>query len=439
MKTKKLFLIPLFFCLFISLFGNLFTVSAINRKDIISLSIMIDKAVGFDDLAVKLKDLNFHNFTFVIWYNEAWNYILYNVTRRDILKEYGVLIPRLEYMQTFNPSERKGYVDAEFEAFHTYIGYYPKGFMDYIPDTYTVQYAHEKYNISFVQGYCFDQSNIDQMSMRGGWQLPYYSDFNNLMKPSDNKGVVVFPHNIWDWSESFYDTFHANTHILSLIDYAFPFQESQAKTYWLKLIDNSITSMSPFGYVGVQWEWGWLTNLGYQNKVFEWFTTLLENPLYDFLTYENTTNWFNTTFETNPAYRVVFTSPFHDTKYEDKIEWYYDNLKRVARYNGKVVSYVDYTISFNDKYRTSKQVIDWYGGQGDWNCIDISLYDNIKIDALGGGELRFAGIGKGQTYAGDLANFGMVIPPLLYWYQDPKVFGLIILGLCLGVWMIWKS
>jgi len=407
MQVKNLCLIPLFFCLFLSLFGNLFTISGVTRKDFVSLSIAIDTDSGFDDLNTHLTALDFHNFTFIIWYNSAWAYILVNSTRVNILKSFGVLIPMASYMQMYEPIDRKNWVDSAFADFNTYVGYYPKGFMSFVPDTYTVRYAYDAYNCTYVQGYCFDQYTVDFMTMRGGWQLPYYSSFSHVLKPSDSKGLVIFPHITWDWIDSLTLSHYYNTHIQNLM-LAFGSNVALAKTYWLNLIDRSLTGCSPFGFASVQWEWAWMSSFGYQDYVFAWFTTLLQNPLYTFWTYQDVAEWFLTNYDSNPVYHVSFASPHSGSS----VEWYWSTQKRVCRVGGVVMSYVDYTVPCNDKYRTGIQGISW--GEG-WennpdNCVDITLYNCIKIDALGGGDLRFEGVGDGQVYSGDLANFGGASP-----------------------------
>jgi len=111
---------------------------------------MINDDSSFDDLAVRLANLDFHNFTFMIWHNDALWYILGNSTRVNLLKTYGVLIPRLEYMQTLNPIDRKTWIDAVFADWLTHVGYYPKGIMDFVPDTYSVQYACAKTRTIFL-------------------------------------------------------------------------------------------------------------------------------------------------------------------------------------------------------------------------------------------------------------------------------------------------
>lgn len=442
MQFRDFSLVPLFFCLLLSLFGNFFTVSAVDRKDFVSLSLILDDDVGFESLNQSLSSLGFHNFTFVVpWISGIPEYWLGNATRGNVLRSYGNVIPRLPYLQTYSVSERFAFIDDVVAWFRYWmgVGEIAVNFMDFVPDTVSVRHLHEFYGCTYVQGYCFDQYVIDFVSMRGGWQLPYYSSYNNVMLPSDGKGVVVFPHVTWDWSESFYKDFSLTTHIVGLLDSVSVFRNdvAGAKDYWLKLIDRSLVSCSPFGFVSVQWEWCWLLSLGYQDYAFEWLEAVLENPLYTFWSYEAVAGWFNDFYEANPVYRVVFTSPFGVEKYNSAIEWYYDNLKRVCRYDGKVVSYVDYRISHYDEYRIDAQIIAWGGDWADWNCVDISLYDCIKIDALGGGVLRFEGVGKGEVYSGALADFGALASPSI-WYRNPLVFGIVVMGICLGILIMKK-
>lgn len=233
-----------------------------------------------------------------------------------------------------------------------------------------------------------------------------------MLKPSDSKSIVVFPHVTWDWIDSFTIAHNLDTHIGDLMSW-FGGNESLAKDYWLKLIDNSLTACLPFGFVSVQVEWGWMVSLGYGSQVFAWFATLLENPLYTFSNFQAVADWFVASYESNPVYRVSFTSPLSGTA----VEWYWSVEKRVCRYDGKVMSYVDYGVSCPDGYRTAKSE----GG------VDLTLYGCIKIDALGGGVSRFAGVGEGEMYDGDLADFGGASSSPVFWYQSPYTFVAIVI------------
>jgi len=433
MKLSFLLSIPLFFCLALPMLNVGYAEP--ERKDLVTISIIIDNSGYFDELASHLNTLNFHNITFVILYNSAWNYTLHNATRVDLLKSYGTLIPRIDYIQKYDIASRKAWVDSICNDFLTYVGYYPKGIFDYVPDTWTAEYIKKTYNMTYYAGYCFDQYLIDYMTMRGGMQLPYYASPNHILQPSNAKGIVVFPHVTWDWIDSFTTDFAYNTHLLSLMT-IFKGNETQAKNHWLKLIDASLMATSPFGYVTFQTEWVWMHTYGYQDLLFEWLDTLLKNKVYTFWLYQDIAEWFNANYKTNPNYYVNFKSPHSN----ERVEWYYSNEKRIARYKGKIVSFIDYRIQSTDKYRTETQTINW--GEG-WfknpdNCIDITLYDNIKIDALGGGYLRFNSAEEGFTYVGEIADYeyGYIKPTV--WYQDPITFGIITLGLALGVFILWK-
>ena len=139
--------------------------SEVSRREIVALSMMIESDTRFDSLSVWLDDLNYSKFTFVLWEGAEDN-ILNNSTRVAKLEEYGEIIPRRCYIQEYTPSTRKAKIDAMITKYNDSLGYVPKGMMDYMPDTYTVQYLLER-NFSYVQGYCFDQWVIDYMSDRG--------------------------------------------------------------------------------------------------------------------------------------------------------------------------------------------------------------------------------------------------------------------------------
>lgn len=77
-----------------------------SQTNIVSLSIIIDNASYFDQLAAWLATLNFRNFTFVVVEGLTDAYILGNATRVSILEQYGKIIPRLPYMQGWTLSNR---------------------------------------------------------------------------------------------------------------------------------------------------------------------------------------------------------------------------------------------------------------------------------------------------------------------------------------------
>jgi hypothetical protein len=170
MRVSFLLSLFLFFCLGLSLFA--YPVSVDANNNFVSLSLIMDTPSVWNEtyytkLCSFLSNIGYKNWTFCVW-DTAFNIWIDNTTRLNKLKEYGVLIPRLAYMQLKNPSDRLTYVDGVFDNWSSKVGYYPSGVFDYIPDTYTANYIYDKYNCTFYQGYCFDQYRVDYMSMRGG-------------------------------------------------------------------------------------------------------------------------------------------------------------------------------------------------------------------------------------------------------------------------------
>src|SRR4030066_1340130 len=111
-----------------------------GQTNIVSLSIIIDEASNFDQLATWLRALNFRNFTFVVVEGTTNEYILKNATRIDVLEHYGRIIPRLSHMQSYEPTNRIWNVNFTLNELANALGYTPKGAMDFMPDTYTARY-----------------------------------------------------------------------------------------------------------------------------------------------------------------------------------------------------------------------------------------------------------------------------------------------------------
>jgi hypothetical protein len=373
---------------------------SINQTNIISLSIIIDNASYFDQLAAWLAALNLRNFTFVVVEGTTDTYILGNATRVSILEQYGKIIPRLPYIQALTLSDRILYANSTLNEFAKALGYTPKGVMDFIPDTYTAQYLLTR-GAEYYQGYCFDQYNIDYMTMRGGFQMPYYASAYNILCPSTSLGgMVVLPHSTWDWVASFTVSHNIQLHPMNLIDDIYNGNVAAAKTYFLSMIDNTFAGSSPFGYVTVQFEWTWCLVKGDTAAASDWIQTLLSTrPSYKYWDFEDAVIWFKTNYNQTPVYRIQFTSPYDG----EKIEWYYDLSSRVARIDNNVVSYIDCTDQHPDKYLNSSATIIWKSPPNSTNGIDNSLA--FKIDALGGGWGRAPVATPSVPYTGDLASF----------------------------------
>jgi hypothetical protein len=376
------------------------TVAQPNQTNIVALSIIIDEASYFDQLAAWLRALNFKNFTFVVVEGATNDYILKNVTRLSVLEQYGKIIPRLSYSQGYEPDNRILNANFTLNEFTEALGYTPKGVMDFIPDTYTSQYLLTR-GVEYYQGYCFDQYNIDLMTMRGGFQMPYYANASNVLCPSRSTGgMVILPHSTWDWVASFTVSHNIQLHPVTLMNLKFDGGKSAVKSYFLEMIDETFAGSSPFGYVTVQFEWSWCCRDADTSQVLDWIRTLLSTrPSYNYWTFEEAANWFKANYDQTPTYRIEFTSPYDG----EQIEWYYSLSSRVARMGNDVVSYVDYTDQQPDKYLNSYTPLSWKPSSNLPTVIDNSL--QFKVDALGGGYLRAPVATSTFPYGGDLQFF----------------------------------
>jgi prefoldin subunit 5 len=368
-----------------------------NHSNFISISVIIDKNQDFDALTSWLSSLNYNRFTFVID-NVAESYILNNATRVNILKQYGKLIPRLDYYQLWSTDNRRILIDSELSNYSTKVGYIPKGVMDYCPDTYTANYLLTK-GVQYYQGYCFDQYAIDYITESGGFQMPYYASSTHILVPSTTSaGIVVLPHSTWDWVASFTVDHNLQAHVDNLMT-IFHNNRTLAKNYFLSFIDNTFSGSEPFGFVNFQFEWSWTLKWNNTDVAKDWITTLMTEYSQYLVTYEEFVDWFKLNYPTTPEYRINFTSPYD----QERIEWYCSNESRVARIGSYVVSYVDYTIQLSDKYLNQTATIYWGNASDPKNCVDDSLA--FYVDALGGGRLRHPPSTLPTPYTGDLRDF----------------------------------
>jgi flagellin-like hook-associated protein FlgL len=407
---KKIFNVLCTFILFVSLLLVKLAPAKVNaseRTDVksysdhsnfISISVIIDKNQDFDDLYSWLTSVNYTKFTFVIYSFPNESYILDNLTRVNILKQYGEIIPRLPYYQQYNTSERERLIDDELKKYNDKVGYLPKGIMDFVPDTYSANYAFSK-SVEYYQGYCFDQYAIDYITERGGFQMPYYASPTHILVPSTtSEGIVVLPHSTWDWVASFTVDHNLQAHVDNLMT-IFHNNRTLAKNYFLSFIDNTFSGSQPFGFVNFQFEWSWTLNWSNTDVAKDWITTLMTEYPQSLVTYGEFVDWFKSNYPTTPEYRINFTSPYD----QERIEWYYSNESRVARIGSDVVSYVDYTKQLPDNYLNQNQAINWGNASDPKNCVDDSL--TFNVDALGGGRLRHPPSTLPISYTGDLRDF----------------------------------
>jgi hypothetical protein len=388
----------------ISLFPPLRNIPSGDGERFVSLSIILDMGSDnwvedyYNRLESFLRACSFQNWTFCTFQRcqDAW---LTNSTRLTLLKNYGVLIPRIDYAQTLSLANRSELVDAIFANWSSFVGYYPKGVFDYVPDTYVANYVRSKYNCSFYQGYCFDQYRIDCMSMRGGWQLPYYADSDNIMVPGQGRGIVILSHASWDWIDSFLLHHNLQLHPMNLMQH---FKNNAiAERYFLDLIARTSLGCTPFSLSIVQFEWRWCCNVGSDNATLAWIRHLLSYD-YIFWSFENIVEWFSNHFVDTPEYHVRFASPNSETY----VEWVYTHDYRISRVANTVNSLIRYCNQKVDKYLHSSISIDWSRSscpnEAD-NQIDISL--DFAIDALGGGTLRAPVKTESLKWSGDLRDF----------------------------------
>jgi len=401
MTNKPVLLVALLssICLSIVLFVPFLRSVDLGRTGIVTFSIILEKPEYFDELSTWLDDLNYSHFTFAIR-DVAMDYILGNSTRVSKLKQYGKIIPEMSYIQTNSTERRASWMDQCIKRYNESLGYVPQGIMSFQPDTYTCNYLLSE-GFIYVQGYCFDQYAIDFMTMRGGFQMPYYANTLNVLVPNNEteRGIIILPHSTWDWVESFRVSHEIQLHPQNLISLVFHGYKSVAEEYFLRLIDNSISGSWPFGLAVCQFEWAWCYSGGYSNETKDWIEKVTTTRPYQFWDFEAIANWFKANYSHTPTYEINFTSPYS----KEKIEWYYDMKSRIARIGQKIVSYVDYRSQAPDKYLVQAGFIDYLAPRTESNCIDNSL--RFEIDALGGGNNRAPIKTKTYDYAGELQYF----------------------------------
>jgi len=382
--------------------------STTGNAKVVSISIIIESPEYFDQLYSWLQNVGYTHFTFVIDCYYAYDYILHNATRVNILKSYGELIPRLPYMQQNTTAQREAWINSVTSDWKTYVGYVPKGIMDFVPDTFSANYA-ASLGYTYIQGYCQDQWAVDAISEIGGWQEPYYASSSNILVPdnsSQSTGLVVLPHATADWIDSYTVWQGLQLHPMNVMQ-QYDNNTAKAEAYFYALTNDTLLDCAPVSLANIQFEWNYCVNYNDTTIVANWLTGLIDHTAisaqYQLMDYTDFVTWFRSAYPANPTYRVDFTSPYNSS---DSIEWYWSTQYRVARVNGNVVSFVDYTIQAPDKYLTQVGYVNWAGPmQSDPdNCIDDSLF--VTIAALGGGVMRYPAIKSQEfAYSGDLADF----------------------------------
>ncbi len=365
----------------------------------VSISIEVLPSV-YDDFITWIQPhtQNFSNFTIIIMQdNNSYDWYLNNQTRINQLAKIGEVIPGIGYLQTKSPQDRISFLNQTLLSWRDHVGYMPSGFFMFQPDTLTINFLKSQ-GVTYFLGYCFDQYQIDWMSMRGGWQLPYYASQNNALMPESQteSGVVVLPWLTWDWIDSFTVSHNYNTHPVDTAYISVP----NSTAYILNLIKANLGASSPVAYSAFSFEYNWIKSLNFTDKVSAILDNIINDDSYAKLSCGNFTQWFKKTYATTPNYRVNFTSSHSN----QSVEWFFDVNSRIARLSGKVVSYVNYQNQAADKYLTKAAAdVDFNQARTGNHPIDTSL--TFTIDALGGGEFRAPSKRNGITYSGDLADF----------------------------------
>jgi hypothetical protein len=361
----------------------------------VSISIIVYNA-SFDIFAEWIGQYSsFHNYTFIVNpEKDEYTWLTENKTRVDFLTSLGEVIPATLYaIQKYTLQNRTDFFNRTINEWKDKLGYAPVGFFMYQPDTYSLNFLKAN-GINYSMGYCFDQYVIDHMTMRGGWQLPYYANSQNALIPENKTegGIMVLPWLTWDWVDSF-----TLSHLYESETICSP--AANPSEYVTSLIERNLDSCFPISYSAFSFDFNWYCNQRALTDAGIVLGNLLRNDLYQKYSCGNFTNWFKTHYSATPAYTVNFASP---NSGED-IEWFYNKQCRVARHNMVVVSYVDYTNQQVDKYLTTNANVDWSLPSSLTNCVNTSL--SFTVDALGGGQYRAPAISTGVSYSGSLSDF----------------------------------
>jgi len=320
-------------------------------------------------------------------WDQSWFFT--NSTWFKSLSAYGDVIPSIPFaLQVQAPKDRIAAVSHVLQVWRTQTGRYPPGVFAYQPDTVISNFLRNK-GIGYILGYCFDQYQIDWMTERGGWQLPYYASRTNVLAPGNRSagGTVILPYVTWDWLASF-----TVNHDLDGEPSGIPVDNATA--YLIGLISASFASSSPFLYFGFSFFFG-SADLPTIGQVLHWVIRqhYLTMPASQFVV------WFRDHYRKTPTYSVNFVSPYDG----QSVEWYYSQSYRIARTNGSVVSFVDYTKQAPDRFLTGEAIVNFSLPHTGTNNIDNSL--SFVIDGLGGGLYRAPVRDPGVPFSGSLASF----------------------------------
>jgi len=364
------------------------------RTKIVQIGIGLDEERLVDEMTRFIESCEgFTRFNFLLMsYEIIWreSFIRYLATK-------GEIIPVFYYLQTYTPEERKECVDRNLQTFKKILGTNPNGSFQFQPDTFTSNYLAQNYGTRYVAGYCLDQYLVDYMTMRGGWQFPYYANRTNIYVPSKDKGTIVLPHVTFDLVARYTRDHRYNTHPLNALEMSHG-DRTRAATYITSLIDETLNSTQPFGYARVEFEFGWAYRSGAIPFIQDYVRELIKRRDVTFMTNNELATWFNQTFPTTPTYRINYLSPATG----EKAEWFFSSEIRASRKDSVVNSLVDYSKQEPDKFLTQKTTVNFSKDWGPHNHIDTSL--DFSVDGLGGGVDNPIPVQEGIGYSGPLEH-----------------------------------
>ena len=394
-KMKKEFVLFIFCVVTLSVALITFLVFKSEKPMVLNIALILynDDVTRSDQI---ISWINSTSPTFVKWNFICEVNITTNTTLINFLRQRGEVLAQTFYPQLYSPGDREKSIDFLKTTFDS-IGAPTSGIFMFQPDTYTLNYAKTK-GFTHCVGYCFDQYRIDHMTMKGGWQLPYYHNENNSLRPSEkNDGLVVYPHLTWDWAASLTVSHQCCTHILGVRYDLFPQDDERSARYIFDLVKANLNSVEPFGYATYMFEWNWAVN---QLNLSDYSRVVTAEIIKEFgsyaKTYKETTEWFRRAYPTEtPTYHFTFTSPYDGST----AEWYFNKVCRIARIEGQVRSYVLY-VNQTDRFLEQPSTINWSNPN---SAVDNSL--SFVIDDLGGGRYRDIPHGGSRFFDGDLEDF----------------------------------
>jgi len=258
----------------------------------------------------------------------------------------------------------------------------------------------DKFKVDFAVGNVWDQVNIDFMSLRGGFAMPYYASRRHSLVPARVRGdasvLVVPPFAVAPTNRYHFD----NNHLLDLYTHGVDVEE-------FRYVSLSYPFFVPFFL-----ELDWLINLKSTEAVrlfTESYTWVYEN--FHVVTAEEFARLFESSFSATPQYHFTYSSSNLNVFPETKgwtIEWLMSSDCRIARVGDKVVSALSYKVQTEDSFLTSSKKISFIGyrfGEDPNNivCTDLSFdIDVLWQSEYGDRTLKKTGY---AVYTGKLEDF----------------------------------